>query len=207
MPLSIHKNSLLTSCLLACMLTPAMAQSPQLGDGATIRPDDSRRLDMLDATAGAGLLQGLAAASPDERAAIVDAFSGTARPANEGLQALQGEWSCQMIKLGGNLPVVVYSPFKCRAGADGSFEKLSGSQRTKGTIHQDGDRLVYLGTSFINGDTPPAYADIPTNAHEDDQTQILPDVGVVEVVRDNHARILFPAPYRESFINVLVLRK
>lgn len=183
------------------LATPVAAQTLPQG----IRPDDAARLANFDASYGAALREAMAANEPDLGLAL-EALKGPALPPSEALDLMQGEWSCRMIKIGGILPLTAYPPFRCRVTGEG-FEKLTGSQRTKGTLDDTGDRLIYLGAGFIAGDTPPAYADLPPIADPQADPQILPEIGVVEMQTASRGRILFPAPWLESVMNLLVLTR
>jgi hypothetical protein len=114
---------------------------------------------------------------------------------------MTGEWQCRTIKAGGPAPLVIYDWFRCRVTDDGSgwmLEKLSGSQRTKGRFFTDSDtRLTYLGSYFVAGDKPPAYGSGP----ETDQ------VGYTFRGGEQHWRIEFPAPARESILDILEFRR
>lgn len=191
----------------ALCLSPLAALSQQLSDGTPLRADDLRRLEEYHAAAGEALLAAFAQADPAVQAVLAQSLAGTALAPDQALSLLKGDWSCRMIKMGRLVPVVVYQPFRCRIGADGVLEKLTGSQRTKGRIHDDGDRLVYLGTGFIAGDTPPPYADLPDDVDTASTPQRVPEVGLVELVDANRGRVMFPDPYLESRFNILVLSR
>lgn len=215
----LPKAALLTPLLMATLLAaplPVTAQdsapqtAPQLADGTPIRPEDAARVEALDRATGAALRQALGEGSAQQAADAAEALRGATLPADQANpSALAGDWACRMTKIGGLLPSVTYPPFRCRITADGTalrFEKLTGSQRTSGTIHRDGDALVYLGSSFVTGEPPRAYADFPAQM-DTSGTETLPDVGVLEITGANAARILFPLPYRESVLNVLTLTR
>lgn len=192
--------------LLAC---PAHA-GPEPGDGLPIRTEDLARLDALDESAGVALRQALGGGDAAQVASVAEALAGTPQAA-AGLDpsALAGDWTCRMTKIGGLLPVVAYPPFRCQISADGGilqFEKLTGSQRTRGTIHSDRDRLVYLGSTFVAGEQPKRYDEFPEEVRTDD-TETLPDVALVEPLGPDRLRMLFPRPYRESVLNVMVLTR
>lgn len=114
---------------------------------------------------------------------------------------LSGKWQCRTIKVGGLAPLVIYDWFQCRVSDDGAgwmLEKLTGSQRTRGRFFTDGDtRLIYLGSFFVKGDEPKPYG----SGRESDQ--------VAFVFRDGEAgwRMEFPAPERESLLDILELRR
>ena len=183
---------------------------PGTGGAQAIRPDDQARLDHLDRAAGQALLRVLATGSDEEITTAINALQGPAMVPNQALaDALPGDWQCAMVKMGGELPLVAYPPFRCRIEArDGllHFDKLTGSQRTSGTIRQDGDRWIYLGSAFGQGGSPLPYEDFPARI-DTGATETLPDVGVLEVTGQDSARLILPLPYRESVLNVLVLTR
>ena len=114
---------------------------------------------------------------------------------------LTGDWQCRTIKAGGLSQLVVYGWFRCRVTDDGSgwmLTKLTGSQRTTGRFYDDGDqRLIYLGSYSVNDDKPKPYGSGP----QSDQ--------IGYAFRDGEAawRIEFPAPYYESKLDILELRR
>ncbi|MTD99389.1 DUF4893 domain-containing protein [Paracoccus sp. YIM 132242] len=183
---------------------------PVAGAAQAIRPDDQARLDQLDAAAGKALLQVLSLGSDEEIVSAINALQGPGMAPNQSLaDSLPGDWQCAMVKMGGVMPLVAYPPFRCRIEArDGilHFDKLTGSQRTSGTIQQIGDRWIYLGSSFVGGQQPRPYADFPAEI-DTGATETLPDVGVLEVLGQDRARLVMPLPYRESVLNVLVLTR
>lgn len=204
---SIRKHSLIAALLFAGAL-PAHAQQTRLEDGATIRTDDLARLDQFTFAAGSALLRMMAVAPAADRDAVVAALAGEPQPLDEALNILPGTWTCQMMKLSEGPGAVVYQPFTCNADSDGGFEKLTGSQRSRGTIHRDAERLIYLGTGYILDDTsPPAYVDLPEVIDIQASPQRVPEVGIVQVIDANHARILFPEPMLESQFNILLLTR
>ena len=122
----------------------------------TLRPADSARLDNFDAAFGDAMMQGLAGGEAGDVAALTRALSGQPQVAFSA--DLQGEWSCRTIKLGGISPLVAYSPFKCRFTASDrgfTFEKLTGSQLTRGEITLRAGRAIYAGVGYVRGETPP----------------------------------------------------
>jgi len=175
-----------------------------------IRPDDQARLDQLDAATGRALRQVLASGSDEEVAAAANALRGAAMPADPTLaESLAGDWACSMVKMGGNLPLVAYPPFRCRIEArDGvlHFDKLTGSQRTSGTIRAIDGRWVYLGSTFVQGEAPRRYDDFPPET-DTEASETLPDVGLLELTGEGQARLILPLPYRESILNILTLTR
>jgi hypothetical protein len=189
-------------------LALSLVLAAPLHAGPLARADDLRRLERLDEAAGEALLGAFAAGDPQDLNIVADALAGTPLPPAEAMAYLPGDWQCRMIKMGENgLPLVVYPDFRCVATADGSFEKRTGSQRTKGQISPEGDALIYLGTGFIAGDDPPAYADLPAATDPATTPQRLPEIGRVELTGPNSGRILFPLPHVESRFNILMLSR
>ncbi|MDO5622961.1 MAG: DUF4893 domain-containing protein [Paracoccus sp. (in: a-proteobacteria)] len=195
--------------LLAMLLaTPAAAEerSATLPDGTPLRAEDAARLNDLDAVTGQALRQAMAQAAPADLAVLTQAMHGHPLPPQEALTALQGEWACQTIKVGGNLPLVVYPPFRCYAGPDGSFEKLTGSQRTTGQTTIFSGLPLYIGTAYVQETTPPRYADFGEDPPPEPGVT-APDVGIIEMTGPDSGRILFPRPYVESDLNILLLTR
>ncbi len=114
---------------------------------------------------------------------------------------LTGKWQCRTIKTGGLAPLVVYDWFRCQVNDDGAgwvLEKLTGSQRTRGRFFTDGDsRLIYLGSYFVKDDRPPRYG----SGRNSDQ------VAYVFRGKDDGWRMEFPAPERESVLDILEFRR
>ncbi|SDD83672.1 protein of unknown function [Paracoccus isoporae] len=192
---------------------PAIAQEiaadlPKLDDGTALRQDEADRLAALDAHLGRALRQAFAGGTDADLDMLAEAMGGVADTAPDtALTAMQGEWRCRTIKLGDNLPIIVYGNFTCRIDGTG-FEKLTGSQRTRGTLHLDGERLIYLGTGFVQGADAPDYAvfrDDP--AQRPEAGRIWIDIAEVEMVTPDRARILFPDPELESGFNLLYLTR
>lgn len=183
----------------------------QLPDGSMLRADDLRRLTALDRSYGEALRQAMADAAPGELDQLVSALRGAPMSVAEAKAAMPGEWSCQMMKVGGGLPLTIYQPFACRADGGGEggggFHKLTGSQRTKGKLFDWESRLIYVGTGYTWDREPIPYADLPDVVDGSSDVQMLPEVGVVELTGPDRGRIIFPAPYLESVMNVLVLRR
>lgn len=114
---------------------------------------------------------------------------------------LTGKWQCRTIKAGGLSPLVIYGWFKCKVSDDGSgwrLEKITGSQRTKGRFFDDGKkRAIYLGSFYVNDDPAKPYGSGP----ESDQ------VGYAFRNSASEWRIEFPAPYYESKLDILELKR
>lgn len=187
---------------LALLALPTAAQEP--------RPDDRARLDQLDTAIGRALRQVLAEGSEADLAAATAALRGAALPAEQvTVEALAGDWQCRMTKIGGILPLVEYPPFRCRIELrDGvlHFDKLTGSQRSSGTLQILDGAWVYLGSTFVQGEAPLPYRDFPAEL-DTSAGETLPDAGLLEITGPGRARLLLPLPYRESLLNVLTLTR
>jgi hypothetical protein len=171
-----------------------------------LRADDAARLERFTKTAGAALLQALASGATDDVAALTTALGGTPQVALD--QDLAGDWQCRTLKLGGMTNLVVYTQFKCRFTfqSDGvAFEKLTGSQRTKGVITYLDGRAVYVGMGFVADATPPDYGDLPAAFVSDGRIQT--NVALFERVSPTRARLMFPAPAVESDFDILELTR
>ncbi len=171
-----------------------------------LRAQDMARLDRFDATVGDALLQAFSAGAPADVAALSAALSGTPQVAFDA--SLTGDWSCRTLKLGGLSQLVVYTTFKCRftPTSEGfAFEKLTGSQRTKGAITLRDGRAIYVGMGFVAGQTPPDYADLPEDFRSDGAIQT--DVALFQRISDSRARLMFPAPAVESDFDILELTR
>ena len=189
------------SCLapaLAILLSTAGAQA----DGVfqkLITPADRIRLDNYGETRRAALAEAKAGGPADEVKALETLLSSPLKPFAQF--DMTGSWQCRTTKVGGLLPIVTYGWFKCRVTDDGSgwqLEKISGSQRTTGRFYDDNPkRLSYLGSQYVDGETPQPYGSGP----ETDQ------VGYVFRTGDKEWRIELPAPYYESKLDILEFRR
>lgn len=171
-----------------------------------IRPQEQARLDRFERIAGTALLGAISGGSAGDVAALTAALSGTPQVAFD--PSLQGEWRCRTMKLGGLQALVVYTDFKCSMVLDNTgvtFEKLTGSQRTKGRIAFRDGRAVYLGVGYVAEETPPDYATL--DAEFEGNGRVAPDVAVFERISGVQARLMFPAPVNESDFDILELRR
>ncbi len=188
---------ILTLC--SVLALPAAAETP-------LRPADAARLDGFTAAAGGAVLQALSGGSPADVTALTQALSGTPQIAFD--ESLNGDWTCRTLKLGGGTALVVYSPFKCRFDIENNgfrFEKLTGSQRTKGKVTFRDGRAVYVGMGYVAGQTPPDYADLPDDFVSDGSVQT--DVAILERISPTRARLMFPSPAVESDFDILELTR
>ena len=112
---------------------------------------------------------------------------------------LIGEWRCRTLKLGGNLPLVIYGFFKCRIFEENGaliLQKTTGSQRTRGALHRiAADRFAYIGAGTVNDDPVRAYGD---DAQED-------EVALLVKAAPARLRLEFPAPHYESLFDIIEL--
>ena len=148
----------------------------------------------------------MSAGSPSDVAALSRALSGTPKIAFD--ESLIGDWSCRTIRLGGDAALTVYRAFKCRfsIGDTGfDFEKLTGSERTKGSILLRDGRAIYLGVGFAAGVTAPAYNALAPDFTSDETTQT--QVAVFERISPKRARLMFPAPTNGSDFDILELTR
>ena len=191
---------------LAVCLAWGLAVSSPAQSQSTLRASDAARLDGFTSAIGDALLQALAGGSAADVTTLTKALSG--RPQIAFDETLTGEWNCRTIKMGGISPLVVYAPFTCRfdIGPDGfEFEKLTGSQRTKGKIQLRDGRAIYVGVGYVAGQNPPAYADLPPDFTSDGSVQT--QIAVFERIGPTRARLLFPAPIVESDFDILELTR
>jgi hypothetical protein len=168
-------------------------------------PTDVQRLARIDESRAKALLE-VSSASAADQAAIHSIVGAEAVAASAA--ALKGSWRCRTIKLGGMTPAVVYTWFRCRISERGGelfFEKLSGSQRTSGTLYAEGQGFVYLGASYVTGEKPHAYsgtgAAAGAPATPDDQ------IGLLSLLADGRARLELPYPVQESDYDVIELKR
>jgi len=168
-------------------------------------PGDVQRLAQLAESRAKGLEEA-GAAAPGDLAAIRSVLQSGAVSASA--RVLTGKWRCRTMKLGGLTPAIVYSWFNCRIAEKGgalAFEKLSGSQRTSGTLYPDGEGFVYLGASYVTGEKPHPYSGNGAGAGAD----VTPDdqIGRLSLLYDGRARLELPYPTKESTFDVIELKR
>ena len=152
------------------------------------------------------LLEAMAGGDAQDVAALGVALSGVPQVAFD--PSLAGEWKCRTMKLGGGVPLVVYSNFKCPMALDNTgvvFEKLTGSQRTSGRIELRDGRAVYLGVGYVASGGPQDYGALAPDF--EGTGEVVPDVAVVERISEKRARLMFPAPVNESDFDILELTR
>ncbi|MDR3527247.1 MAG: DUF4893 domain-containing protein [Rhizomicrobium sp.] len=194
------------STLIAALLLTAAAQAGWHEDAS---PRDVERLGHIAEARAKGLNEA-SHGNPSDYAAIRSILQAGSVPASE--HRLIGSWRCRTLKLGGMTPSVVYGWFRCRIWQEGRllhFEKLSGTQRTSGTLYPDVNGLVYLGASYVTAYGPaekkPAYsgggASAGADATPDDQ------IGLLSLTYDGRARLELPYPVQESTFDVIELKR
>lgn len=182
-----------------CLISTSYVQA----DGAItkiITKADQARLDKYQETRSAAIDQARKAGAEADVKQLDETLAKPDLAFGESFNMV-GDWQCRTTKLGKEPPLTVYGWFKCRVADDGSgwmLEKTSGSQRTKGRFYTDSDtRLTYLGASYIAGEKPKNYG----AGTDTDQ------VGYAYRTSDNEFRIEFPAPARESLLDILELKR
>ncbi|MEK1891639.1 MAG: DUF4893 domain-containing protein [Phyllobacterium sp.] len=188
-----------TLATILCLFLMSNAQA----DGAITRlitKSDKLRLDQYEVTRTSAV----DAARKGGGSGDVEQLNGIlAKPTlafSEGFDMV-GNWQCRTIKLGKQPPLTIYDWFRCRVTDDGSgwtLEKVSGSQRTKGRFYTESDkRLTYLGVGYVAGEKPKRYGVTP----DSDQAGYAYRTGKDEF------RIEFPAPARESVLDIIELKR
>jgi hypothetical protein len=190
-----RKIALLAACI---VLTTGSA----LADGVVqklITAADKARLDAYGETRKAALAE--AKTGDPSEVKQLDALLAKPLVAFSD-KDLTGNWQCRTIKAGGDFgALVIYGWFKCKVTDDGSgwaLEKTSGSQRTKGRFYDDGEkRSIYLGSFHVAGDPIKPYGSGPKTDQVGYAFRNGPDAW----------RIEFPAPYYESKLDILELKR
>jgi len=137
--------------LALALVQPALAAEQVSGEpclasdsmGLTAR--DQYRISHLSASRTQGLAEALRAGNSKDRGDVSALFADGLAPLSE---VKQGKYQCRTIKLGGNLPLVVYQWFSCEISQeDGALtlRKLTGSQNFFGTLVPAGPGYLYKG--------------------------------------------------------------
>lgn len=198
----MHKVAALAAFTLLFAAAPALAGWQEFASAF-----DRDRLARLPEARAKALSEAEAGAPQADLAVIHALMSAPAQAASA--EALTGTYRCRTIKLGGITPDVIYAWFRCRISERGGMlvlQKLSGSQRTNGTLYADGDgSLVYLGASSVTGEPAHRYsgngASVGASATPDDQIGRLTRIG------EGHLRLEMPFPLQESTLDVLELER
>jgi hypothetical protein len=189
--------------ILFSLLALTAATSIASADGVLdkrLTPFDKERLAKVEETVASALAEARAGGTREDVAILDAAVSGTPLPLAEGYDP-NGTWKCRTIKAGGTLPLTVYPWFACRISEDGAgwqFEKLTGSQRTRGMFYTlSANRLAYLGAGYVTGEKPRTYGQDPKENQ----------VAIVERRAKNKLVFLFPSPQYESKLDILVMER
>ena len=160
-----------------------------------ILPFDDERLVNLPETRAAALEEAAKAPDLPAVAALADA------PTTPGdLDAILGDWRCRTIKIGGLLPLTIYSYFACTIGRDDAgffIEKTSGSQRFTGRLYlgKAPGELIFLGAGHYSDEAPQAYGADPERNQVRILRQLAPDQLLLKLPRpifeSNHDWIEF----------------
>ena len=179
-----------------CIAAPAQATGP-FPD--SLERADRQRLDAFDATRKQAIQTAQTQGAPRDVAELKKVLAG--KPMAVAPAEMAGEWRCRTLKLGGLLPLTIYSWFRCRITDDSAglrLEKLTGSQRTAGTFYDvGGTRLGYAGASSVSGEPVRRYG--PDTQHN--------DVGYLVPVARDRLRLELPLPPQESQFDILELRR
>lgn len=194
----------MVSLFLAAFITAfAGPVSTVLADGEIVKlitPADSERLAKFESLRKEAIAEAEAGGSAQDVKTLHVILAGDAMRFDEAFNPT-GNWKCRTIKLGGNLPLVIYDWFSCRINDDGSgwkLEKLTGSQRTSGRLFTESDtRLTYLGAGHYSDERPKAYG------AETDRDE------VAYLVRPGKKRLRleFPLPKLESKFNIIEMTR
>lgn len=189
---------LISSVVLALIAGPGLAYDAcAVPEGFGLSQNDQSRLENLDTSRTRGLGNAMRGESSAERAAVAALFEPGLSYINPDL--LAGQYKCRTIKLGGNLPLVVYGWFKCeivRAEGDFVIRKLTGSQNFSGVLAPAGAGYAYKGASFYGWEgAGRLYGDDP----ERDQAGCLSAV----TKESRHFLLELPFPKLESFHDLI----
>ena len=193
--------------LFALILLSVLGGGPALADGAIVSlmtAADKAKLEAFDATRAKALADARAGAAAADLAELDKAMTGAALPLRN--VDLTGAWRCRVIKVGrkseASPPLVVYPWFSCRISEDDAgawLDKLTGSQRTRGLLYDDGDtRAIYLGALYYGDEKPNFYG---RGAAERNQVAYVQRTGAKKL------RFEFPSPEFESLLDVMELER
>ncbi|WP_152658858.1 DUF4893 domain-containing protein [Devosia chinhatensis] len=193
-----HRPLHLASLVLAGLVAfhPLSALACEAPAAAEISAADQARMAIFPTSRSQGLAEALMATSNSDRSIVSGLFD---RPDGAANAISDGDYRCRTIKLGGNLPLIVYDFFQCRISEDGTkIDKISGSQRFSGTLAATGSALFYRGALHYGNEGSIVYgAD-----RERDQ------VGCLYQIEDGipgHYRLELPRPQFESTHDVIEL--
>lgn len=202
------KNIAALTILLGCGWTSEQVQAQKAP-----RAEEAARTQALPAFLSATDRSRLENFESNRESAVMDANTDPDEPVVENLEKerktldtvligrpqkiteddILGAWRCRMLKLGGRPPLTVYGFFQCNIHKDGDkivFEKVTGSQPTKGALMATGaDRFLYAGAS--------------KGAYGDEEKEN--EVGYLFKAGPKRLRLEFPQPHYESQFNIMEL--
>lgn len=137
----------LAFCAVAALSMPALSSdSCGVPESFGLSEEDASRLENLDTSRTRGLGAALRATDSNERAVVADLFEHGVAPVDQDL--LVGKYQCRTIKMGGNLPLVVYRWFRCEINQEDAtytLRKITGSQNFFGVLEPAGSGYAYKG--------------------------------------------------------------
>jgi hypothetical protein len=175
----------------------ALAASTLLDD--KLAAVDKDRLAAFDKARAEAISEAQAGGEARDLTTLEGVLAGEPQPIR-GVD-IRGAYRCRTVKLGGNLPLVVYDWFKCRIDEDDlgyRLVKSSGSQRFTGHfVDADEGYLVFWGAGHYGYEEPRSYGDDP------EQNM----VGRFVKVGAKRYRLEIPLPQFESKFDVIELEK
>ena len=185
--------------LLALLAAPASAE---------VRDADQPRLQAFDAIFGRAIREALEGGAREDVSVLTEALSGEPMAGTVGV----GDWKCRTIKMGGLVPLVSYQDFDCvitrdEAAQTYTLEKLTGSQRTIGTLTPRAQDMLYTGVGYVGATPAATYGDLPDEQATLEPGQTHPQVGYFEQMSETRARLMLPAPLLESHFDILYLTR
>jgi hypothetical protein len=181
--------------LLVFSLLPVAAESEFLA--RTLTPKDLGRLASFAKARSDAIAEAESGGEAADIAVLHGVLAGEEQPIR-GVD-IRGEYRCRTVKLGGLLPLTIYSWFSCVIGEDdlGYFlEKTSGSQQLTGHFIDDTETsLIFYGAGHYSDEAPREYGDDP-------EENI---VGRMVKVGSNRYRLEMPLPHFESNFDILEL--
>lgn len=175
------------------LLAPALACT--IPDGTPLTARDAGRMSGFEATRTKAMGEALAAESAADRAELSALYA----PGQAAIEAVpDGKYRCRTLKLGGLLPLTVYGYFECTVSGGGTvIEKLTGSQRFKGTLAPAGGGVLYYGALHYGDEQPKPYGEDV----ERDQVGCIVEIPGTP----SRYRLELPAPYFESTMDIIEL--
>lgn len=171
-------------------------------EGFKFQSSDILRMERLETTRTMGLAAALQLKNEADRETISDLFANEFSRI-ENPEALIGDYACRTIKLGGNLPAIVYGWFDCEIFPEDAslvIRKTTGSQRFLGLLKQGGNGVAYRGALSYG------YEPVMTLYGQDTQRN---QVGCISAIGSDLSQLILelPQPVFESVHNVIELKR